>query len=223
LDERQEVSKLQARQQQLENRLQELHSAHDELKVQIADLRYKLEGVRDLALKNSRLLTAQSPSPAPAKPKPEPKPEPAAAVPTEKGSDTPGSMSAESQEAARVMYQQALGHYKNGSFDQSISLFKAFLQAYPKHEMAANARYWLGENFYSLAEFAQAITEFKRVVEEYPASTKTAGCLLKIGMSFQAIGIDDQAKEYFQRVLREFPESASAELARRKLEALSKV
>ncbi|RLB69034.1 MAG: tol-pal system protein YbgF [Deltaproteobacteria bacterium] len=214
LDERPEVQKLQNKVSALEQQLQDQERKQQELETRLQDLQLKVEGIRDLALKNSQQVVrltdglksmhrkAKSAAVAAAKKKAEKKSQ---AAPAGK---------------AMMTYQQAFGYYKNGSFEKSIDLFHAFIHAYPKHEMISNARYWLGENYYSLSEFAQAITEFKRVLADYPKSKKAPGSLLKIGMSYQAIGFDGKAKEFYQQLIEQFPDSNSAAIAREKLKGL---
>ena len=214
LDERPEVQKLQNKVSALEQQLQDQGLKQKELETRLQDLQLRIDGIRDLALKNSqqvvRLTDGLNSMHRKAK---------AAAVAAarkkadKKAQDGPASK-------AMMTYQQAFGYYKNGSFEKSIDLFHAFVRAYPKHEMVSNARYWLGENYYSLSEFAQAITEFKRVLADYPKSKKVPDSLLKIGMSYQAIGFDGKAKVFYQQLVEKFPDSNSAAIARDKLKGL---
>lgn len=215
LDERPEVQKLQNKISTLEQQLQDQGIKQKNLETQLQDLQLKVDGIRDLALKNSQHLAL---SPAGSAKKKQ-KIKSSAVIPVKK-IKTGGKANTAPVDKAMMTYQQAFGYYKNGDFEKSIDLFLAFIRAYPKHKMVSNARYWLGENYYSLSEFAQAITEFKRILADYPKSKKVPGSLLKVGMSYQAIGFDGKAKGFYQKLIEQFPESNSAAIARDKLKEL---
>ncbi|NIA19860.1 MAG: tol-pal system protein YbgF [Xanthomonadaceae bacterium] len=215
LDERPEVQKLQSKVSSLEQQLHAQEVKQKSLETQLQDLQLKVDGIRDLALKNSQHLVRSAARSAEKKRKLK-----SSAVTPAKKIVAGGKSPTVPADKAIMTYQQAFGYYKNGNFEKSIDLFHAFIRAYPKHEMVSNARYWLGEDYYSLSEFAQAITEFKRVLADYPKSEKVSGSLLKIGMSYQAIGFDGKAKEFYQKLVEQFPDSNSAAIARDKIKGL---
>jgi len=215
LDERPEVQNLQSKISTLEQQLQDHEVKQKSLEIQLQDLQLKVDGIRDLALKNSQHLVRSAAGSAEKKRKVK-----SSAVTPAKKTVAGGKSRTLPADKAMMTYQQAFGYYKNGNFEKSIDLFHAFIRAYPKHEMVSNARYWLGEDYYSLSEFAQAITEFKRILADYPKSKKVSGSLLKVGMSYQAIGFDEKAKGFYQQLVEQFPDSNSAAIARDKLKEL---
>jgi len=215
LDERPEVQNLRSKVSTLEQQLRDHEVKQKSLETQLQDLQLKVDGIRDLALKNSQHLHRLAAESAEKKRKVKS----SAITPAKK--IVAGSKSHTlPADKAMMTYQQAFGYYKNGNFEKSIDLFHAFIRAYPKHEVVSNARYWLGEDYYSLSEFAQAITEFKRVLADYPKSKKVSGSLLKVGMSYQAIGFAGKAKGFYQKLIEQFPDSNSAAIARDKLKEL---
>ncbi|MEA2109048.1 MAG: tol-pal system protein YbgF [Pseudomonadota bacterium] len=215
LDERPEVEKLRNKVSTLEQQVQDQEVKQKGLEIQLQDLQLKVDGIRDLALKNSQHLVRSAVEAAEKKQKVK-----SSTVTPAKKAVVGGKSKTVSADKAMMTYQQAFGYYKNGNFEKSIDLFHAFIRAYPKHEMVSNARYWLGEDYYSLSEFAQAITEFKRVLADYPKSKKVPGSLLKVGMSYQAIGFDGKAKGFYQKLVEQFPDSNSAAIAKDKLKEL---
>src|SRR5690606_39993357 len=44
-----------------------------------------------------------------------------------------------------TQYDFAIDLMKRGQYDQARQAFQEFLQLHPKHELAGNAQYWLGE------------------------------------------------------------------------------
>ena len=105
-------------------------------------------------------------------------------------------------------------------YPQAIQAFNDFLGKYPKHKLAANAQYWLGETYYVIQDNAAALTAFKKVVEQYPESTKTAGAWYKIGRLEQANGRWKKAEVAYWKVLQKYPNSSTASLAKKSLDNL---
>ncbi len=208
LDERPEVQQLRAKNASLEQRLQTLENEQQALRKDVRNLQLQLAGVRDLAMKNSHQLQEAAAKHR----KIQAEVKKAAVRKQARAKKKP-----KGNREAVLTYNEALEYYKNGRFEKSIDLLHAFIKAYPRHELAGNARYWLGENYYSLAEFAQAITEFKRLLKEYPQSKKVPDSLVKIGMAYEAIGIDEKARKFYQQVIDKYPQSSGAALARKRI------
>ena len=59
---------------------------------------------------------------------------------------------------------------------------------FPKHELAGNAQYWLGEAVYGQQKYDLAITEFEKVLKNYSKSIKVPAALLKIGYAQFELG-----------------------------------
>jgi tol-pal system protein YbgF len=67
-------------------------------------------------------------------------------------------------------------------------VLREFVRQHPKHELVANAHYWLGESLYVQKEFSDAAKYFYTGYKEYPKSGKAASSLLKLAMSFAELG-----------------------------------
>lgn len=98
----------------------------------------------------------------------------------------------------------------------------AFVKAHPKHDLAGNAQYWLGETHYARGAYRTAATVFAEGYQKYPKSPKGPDNLLKLGMSLVAIKKDDSACVTFARLLKEYPKApasvrSSARSQRKKL------
>ena len=136
LDERSEVQDLRNKVSSLEQQLQDQGLKQKSLETQLQDLQLKVDGIRDLALKNSQHLVRSAAGAAEKKRKVK-----SSAVTPAKKIVAGGKSHTLSADKAIMTYQQAFGYYKNGNFEKSIDLFHAFIRAYPKHEMVSNARY----------------------------------------------------------------------------------
>lgn len=117
-------------------------------------------------------------------------------------------------------YEKAYEAYAKHHFDEAMALFKKFLQRYPKHDLADNAQYWIGEAYYDMEDYPNAILAFKEVVTLYAEQSKAPDALLKIGYSYVALDDPANARIYFKRVIKNYPFSQAEAKARAKLKEL---
>ncbi|MDH3240314.1 MAG: tol-pal system protein YbgF [Alphaproteobacteria bacterium] len=88
--------------------------------------------------------------------------------------------------------------------------FAAFVEAHPKHRLAGNAQYWLGETHYARGAYRSAAAVFAEGYQKYPTSAKGADNLLKLGMSLVALDKKKSACTTFSRLLKEYPKASSS-------------
>lgn len=117
------------------------------------------------------------------------------------------------------MYQQGLDAMKAGDTAKAREIFSKFLDQHPKHKLAANAHYWMGESYYSEKNFEQAILEFQEVIKNFPEKDKVPAAMLKQGMAFKEIGDNKSSLYIYKKLTEEFPKSEEAKIAREKLRA----
>ena len=175
-------------------------------------------------------------SPAPAPPAPEPAvmtpvPEPtpsrqviaaappqAAAVEKPRVSPPPtptGVLAKPAQKAAgnpEQEYAAALATYRAREHGQAVIDFMDFIAKYPKHPLAGNAQYWIGEAYWAQRDYRQALVEFEKVFEH--GAAKAPDALLKIGLCHLRLNDVARAQLAWQRVVNEYPKSESATMAR---------
>lgn len=94
---------------------------------------------------------------------------------------------------AAATYENAFSLIKNRRYDAAAREFKVFLERYPNHVLAGNAKYWLGETYYVRGEFETASRIFAEGYQQYPKGAKAADNLLKLGMSLAAQGKNEDA------------------------------
>lgn len=117
-------------------------------------------------------------------------------------------------------YQQALDTFKAGKFAEAREQFTAFIKQNPGHELAANARYWVGETYYSEKKYEQAILEFQDVIKKHPTTAKVPAAMLKQGLSFFALGDDKNAKYILKKITTDYPLADEATAAAAKLKGM---
>ena len=113
-------------------------------------------------------------------------------------------------------YQKGRFLYLEKRFGEAALTFKDFISKYPKHPLASNALYWLGECYYDQADYVKAAEEFKRVVENYPGSTKAPDAMLKWSYSLFKLGKYKEAESRLKYVVAQYPESSAAAIVREK-------
>ncbi len=106
---------------------------------------------------------------------------------------------------AQLAYDNAKVIYDSGDYEEASGMFRSFLEKYPLHELAANARYWLGESYYSMEEYNKAIGEFEKVTWKYPDSGKAPDAQFKLGLSYLQQGNKLQARQELEKVNRQYP------------------
>ena len=156
---------------------------------------------------------AASPSPSPANPGP-----PAAT--TSSTSLPPASLSATDQAAIQRSYDNAYSNYRLSDYPSAIRGFEAFLKSYPKHALAPNAQYWIGESYAHLKQYRDAIDAERRLLGTYPDSAKAPDALLIIGTAEGSLGDNAAARKTFEELIAKYPASDAAEKAKGRLAKL---
>ncbi|HWI41656.1 MAG TPA: tol-pal system protein YbgF [Verrucomicrobiae bacterium] len=124
------------------------------------------------------------------------------------------------QASPDTQYRNAMDALRGGNPVKARELFSRFLAANANHELAANARYWIGETYYEEKKYDKAILEFEEVVKNFPAKEKSAAALLKQAMAFGELGDAASAKFVYRRLAENYPQSEEAKKAKEKLKEL---
>jgi tol-pal system protein YbgF len=132
-----------------------------------------------------------------------PAPEPKAEVPSETN--------------PKKLYDASYLDITKGNYDLALAGFNEFLKRFPKHDLADNAQYWIGEGYYAQKKYEPALTEFEKVVGNYPGKDKEPAALYKMGLCLQEMGDKAKARQYWQLLVKKYPKSPEAALASDKL------
>jgi tol-pal system protein YbgF len=197
----------------LDTRVRELSAGLRETAQQLTQLRARLndaeEGLAririDVAARASTPASAPAPPPAPAAPPPPPA---AAPVAPREAAPRPS--------VAEAAYGTALATFRAREHGQAVLEFMDFVAKYPRHSLAPNAQYWIGEAYYVQHDYRQALAEFQKVldVDAATGTGKTPDALLKIGLCYVNLHEPTRAQQVWQRVLRDHPDSDAAVRAR---------
>lgn len=144
----------------------------------------------------------------------------AAVVPPVAAVPVSASPSGDDPASIQRAYENSYNYYRIGDYPGAIRSFEGFLKAHPKHPLAANAQYWIGESHLQMREFQAAIDAQRKLLGTYPDSNKVPDALLIIGTAESSLGAATSAKTTFEDLIARYPASDSAEKAKVRLSRL---
>lgn len=107
-----------------------------------------------------------------------------------------------------ALYNQGYTQLLNGEYDASEVSLRQFIELYSNHQLAANARYWLGETYFIRGQFGDAVAEFSENYRTFPNSNKAPDSLLKLGLSLARLDEREAACATLTEMLSRFPDSS---------------
>jgi tol-pal system protein YbgF len=119
------------------------------------------------------------------------------------------------------MYKVAYEAFQKGDTEGARKKFEAFLKQYPNTELSGHAQFWIGETYYKKKDYEKAILEYEKAITKYPEGSKVPAALFKQGLAFLELGDKANARNLFKRVIERYPRSDQAEMAKKKLEAMT--
>jgi tol-pal system protein YbgF len=118
----------------------------------------------------------------------------------------------------QTAYQNAVDMIlKKRDYAGAIAAFIQFQKDFPDSSYAANASYWLGQLYFAQKQDKEAAKSFAAVVT-YRDSNKRADALVKLGDIAARNNNQAEAKKFYQQAIDEHPGSASAKVAKSKLQ-----
>lgn len=137
------------------------------------------------------------------------------------GGAVPGGPPVNTGPGPEGMYDLSLQQFRRGSLGTARQGFREFLRAFPAHERAPDALYYVGETFAGeSADSAAAV--YQQVAKTYPNSSRAPSALYKLGLLAEARSDKAAARTYYARVIAGYPRSDEANLARDKLQRLGR-
>ncbi len=157
--------------------------------------------------------------PEPKKPEPKqptvkekPKQAPADKKVEEKSTDKPAQPpkkeeekknNAETTRTYKQIYDDALNQLWTGDPLKAERLFQELLTMDPKHYLAPNVNYWLGEIKFTREDFAQSAEFFSNVIAKYPDSHKVSDARLRLAMTYIKLDRKKQAIEELETLSKQ--------------------
>jgi len=140
----------------------------------------------------------------------------AAAPPPPPAAAPPSAAAASAGSGGDQLYNDAFKKLQEGDYGGAERGFKAFLQSNPKHVLAGNAQYWLGETYYAGRDYQNAMTALVEGYKVYKASPKGPDNLLKLGVTLAVLGRKPDACAVFAKFNQDYPRAT--DLQKRRVE-----
>lgn len=115
-------------------------------------------------------------------------------------------------------YDAAFSLLQSKRFTEAQAAFQSFLQDHPKHELAGNAQYWLGEAYYVQKDYERAASAFLEGYKSYRTSSKSPDNLLKLGMTLAILNQTSDACAVFAELQDRYPNAQNSIKRRAKRE-----
>lgn len=112
------------------------------------------------------------------------------------------------------LYHDAFKLLQDGDYAGAEQGFKTFVQRNPKHVLAGNAQYWLGETYYARRDYQSALAAFAEGYKVYKTSPKGPDNLLKLGITLAALGRKPDACAVFSRFNQDYPRATDLQKRR---------
>ncbi len=115
-------------------------------------------------------------------------------------------------------YAYASEFLVSSDYARAEQAFTLFVEAYPNHPRAADARFRLGEVYLASNKNAEAADTFIAFIRAYPKSARGAEAYLKLGTAFSRMEQSTEACKVFKTLKSKYPTAAPAVLQRTDVE-----
>ncbi len=144
---------------------------------------------------------------------------------TSEGTSSAGTPATDEQKAQAAtdytvpqkLYDDAQIDFKGKHYPEARQKFEKFTNDFPKHTLAPNAWFWIGETYYAQKKYEDAILAYESFLKKYPSHDKVRAAMLKQGYSFIESGDKKTGKVILERLIEKYPRSAEAALAEKKI------
>ncbi|MEZ5921027.1 MAG: tol-pal system protein YbgF [Parvularculaceae bacterium] len=119
---------------------------------------------------------------------------------------------------AEEAYRYASQFLLSNDYGRAEKAFTQFLQAFPGHARAPDAKFRLGEVYLAAGKNAEAADTFIAFIRAYPTSARGAEAYLKLGTAFSRLNQADQACKVFKTLKTKYPNAEPAVLQRTDVE-----
>ena len=126
---------------------------------------------------------------------------------------------ADSEFLPEILYEEGWAKQNLSQPDEALTFYED-VTAKTDREVAARARFMIGEIYFEKKNHAEAIKNFFKAAYGYGYPQWQANSQYEAGRCFEVLGKKDQARKSYQEVVEKFPESDKASLAKQRLEAL---
>lgn len=118
-----------------------------------------------------------------------------------------------------ALYEQGWAEQNLGQFDKALASYEA-VTAKTDREVAARARFMIGEIHFDQQDHKEAVRHFFKVAYSYGYPQWQAAAHYEAGRCFEVLGKLDQAQKSYEELIKQFPDTPRAAAAKERLAAL---
>jgi tol-pal system protein YbgF len=118
------------------------------------------------------------------------------------------------------LYAFAYGQFTKGNYEQAVTNFRRYIEAYGHTEAADNAQFWIAESFHTQSRYNEALREYDRLLIDYPKGDKTAAANLKKGITLLQLERREEGVAALRAVITLYPHAQEAAVAAQELSRL---
>jgi tol-pal system protein YbgF len=118
---------------------------------------------------------------------------------------------------AEEIYNAAMSQYNRGSLATARAAFESFLQAYPTHALAPDARFYLADIMVQENRVEEALEAFREIPELFPTASKVPEALYRSALLLIELERSDEAATVLERIVNTYPGTDVANLAGERL------
>jgi len=118
------------------------------------------------------------------------------------------------------LYDEAVGHLRNGEFEQATAALTNFEARYPDSGYVESARFWRASALYGKRDYKGAIAGFRAFVAASPKHARAPDALLAIANSQAETKDPRGARKTIEELLKAYPDSEAAQAGKERLAAL---
>lgn len=119
-------------------------------------------------------------------------------------------------------FSTAFRTYSEKAYPSARSLFRAYVERYPRDDEADAAQYWIGMCYLQENRPAAALGELQKVVDNYPTGDFVDEALADMAEGFYQLHACGDATTLYQSLLQRFPQSPLADRARRRIREIAR-
>lgn len=105
-----------------------------------------------------------------------------------------------------IIYNNAHKFFEQKNYGEAISTFEEIISLNPKHALADNAQWWIGESYYFQGEYVNAMNAYQKVFE-LGDKNKSAYAQLRLGYCYNKLNQPDLAITAWEKVIRDYPDA----------------
>jgi len=110
---------------------------------------------------------------------------------------------------AKRQFDDAMNLLSRAQYDKAKDAFRAFADAHPDEDRAADALYWTGDIAYSAKkDYPEAARDFAELLKKYPKAQRAPEGMLKLGLALFELGQMKEGCAALVALPAKYPEAA---------------